>query len=108
MQHVSAPWLRLVSHLAGCAPEAPSDWPAARRRVVRLNTDEVNDEAAPVLSRADLAVLEALQAGFSSPVAIASHVRRTSTAVSVQLNRLAKRGLVRQMARGVWVTQFCG
>lgn len=102
MQHVSAPWLRTVSCLAGCAPEAPSDWPTAQRRVVRLGAEDVDAEKSPELSRADAAVLEALRAGFTSPVAIASHVRRTSTAVSVQLHRMAKRGLARQLGRGVW------
>lgn len=101
MQHTSAPWVRLVSHLAGCAPEAPEAWPAARRRVVHAGGD-VGEEEAPELSRADAAVVEALRAGFTSPTVIASHVCRTTTAVSVQLNRLARRGLVRQIARGQW------
>lgn len=102
MQHVSAPWLRLVSHLAGCAPDAPEAWPASHRRVVRLSSDDVDDESAPALSRADQAVLEALQAGFLSPVAIAAHVRQTTNAVGVRLHRMARRGLVRQLGRGAW------
>lgn len=101
MQHVSAPWLRTVSCLAGCAPEAPESWPAARRHVVHAGGD-VDEAEAPELSRADAAVVQALQAGFTSPTAIAGHTRRTTTAVSVQLHRLAQRGVVRQVARGVW------
>lgn len=102
MQHVSAPWLRTVSCLAGCAPEAPEVWPAAQRRVVRQDLEEGDAEFTPEISHADAAVLAALGAGFTSPMEIAAHLRQTTNAVGVRLHRMAKRGLVRQAARGTW------
>lgn len=102
MQHVSAPWLRTVSCLAGCAPEAPEVWPVALRRVVRQDLDAPDAAAVAGVSREDAAVLAALGAGFTSPLEIAAHLRKTPNAVGVRLHRMAKRGLVRQASRGIW------